>query len=63
MELFAGVGARPVIKPNMLLPPTQDLSSSAEYTIYQHARDQTVIPLLERANITILYIRTDFVGN
>ena len=52
-ELFAGVTARPVFNPNILLPPTQDLffRQSVCFIITLLA----VISLLERANITVPY--------
>ena len=62
-ELFAGVAARPVINPlfclyypNILLPPTQDLSFRQSVCFIITL--VTVISLLEWANITVPYKHT-----
>ena len=56
MELFAGVAARPVINPNIILPPTQDLSFRQSVCFIIAL--VTVISLLQRANITAPYNHT-----
>jgi len=55
-SLFAGVAARPVINPNILLPPTQDLSF--RHSVCFIITLVTVISLLEWANITVPYKHT-----